>query len=148
MLLLGTGLAGILAFVAIAKHTFERGWPVLLLLPVGFPAIILACVSPTLMFSIWVGGGRVRHVFLNRYVLSDIPVSDFQHMRIRSSRYGGLLYRRYGFSPADTGYWPGPWGVKLYFKHDRTIRFVGVHLRILHELKLALMEASGHPMKR
>lgn len=99
-----------------APHLTWRGLVLIAFLPLA--AVVLAC-SPTLMFSIRLDGGRVKHVMFDRYILSDFPLADFEEMR--RSR--------------------GPWAAKLVFSDGRSIRFVGAHMEIIAALEAAL-EAS------
>lgn len=93
-----------------APHVTWRGLVLVAFLPVT--AVVVACL-PTLLFSIRLEAGRVRHVMLDRYVLSDFPLADFEQMQ--RSR--------------------GPWAAKLVFAGGRSIRFFGAHMGILAALE-------------
>jgi hypothetical protein len=144
MAVLGTATAGIVVSVMSFNHDLARDWSELFAPLLIFASVFVVILSPTLMFSIWLGGGRVRHVFLNTYVLSDLPVSDFEDMLLAAGGVRGRHIAAYaGFTNADFDPTPsGPWAATLYFKHDRRIRFFGAHMRIMRSLKDALIAAK------
>ena len=89
---------------------------VLFLLP---PVGIIAVLIPTFLFCIKLEDGYVKHVFLNRYILSQYPVADFAKTNFH----------------ALTG-WP-----KIRFTNNRTIYFIGAYWGILLQLDKDLQSA-------
>jgi len=120
MALFGLLTACILAVVKATHQSFAGTWYALFLFPVGLPLIFLAACSPTLLFCISIQDGRVKHLLLNRYVLSDFPVADFRRMEGHQAGFASVIR----------------------FKGDKSIRFFGAHLRIMAELHRALVAAK------
>lgn len=151
LVLLGLVVDAVVIFLAVYLHTVAAAnWPVLVILPLGFPMLLSLALGPTLLFSIHVVDGRVRHMLLDRYVLSDLPAPDFEDLRLNSGRryMDRLIAERSGFTSADFEHRPnGLWAATLYFKHGRKIRLFGMHMRIMRSLKDALISArEGHPI--
>ena len=77
------------------------------------PGVFFIACSPTLLFSIEIDNGRIKHMLLNKLVISDLPVQDFTNIIFPQP----------------------PWAAVLYFNNNKKIRFFGAHLRVLLELK-------------
>jgi hypothetical protein len=75
----------------------------------------IACL-PTLTVSIRIEEGKVKRLFLDRYVLAEFPMADFTFMEL----------------------WRRPWGAVIHFNGGQKIRFLGAHLGIMAELQNAL----------
>ena len=135
----------VIVFVAPSHEALVANWSVLVLLP-AIPLLPFIFISPTLLFSIHIEDGRVRHMFLDRYVLTDLPASDFEDLLLtRSGTYQARrIAERAGFTAADIDSVPGFWAATLYFKHGQKIHFFGAHIRILRSLKDALIAAKQH----
>lgn len=118
--ILGIAVAATGLAAGIAHHTIDRLWPVCFWL-FGAPPLVFVCAClPTLVFSIRIEEGRVRHVMLDRFILSDFPASDFMSMTTGNK----------------------PWAVVLRFTDSRKIRFLGAHLGVIGQLRAALAEAK------
>ena len=81
------------------------------------PAVImLVGIAPTVLLHIRITAGRIQHIFAARWVLSDLPVADFLH--IRPNRRGCAAV--------------------LYFTGNRKIHFLGAHYSQMARLTLDL----------
>jgi len=120
MTLLGLITGGICVMASIWHHTIAAAWPVCVLLTLTPPAIFFVACVPTLALSVYIEGGRVKHMFLDRFVLSDLPVADFERVE--------WLKR--------------PFPVKIVFTENRRIQFFGAHLGIVGALNAALESAK------
>lgn len=96
----------------------ERSWSLIAFVFIG-PAAFLAFCVPTLMVSIRVEEGRVRHFLLGRITLSDFPVKDFVALETQGV---------------------APWAAVLQFTQNRRIRFFGAHRGILRNLEKFLKQ--------
>jgi hypothetical protein len=120
MTLLGV-LAGIFGLVASVKyHTVDRTWPLSVLLVFMPPVVFFLACLPTLAFCIRIEEGRVKHLLLDRFVLSDFPLVDFRSMEI----------------------WKKPWAAVIVFTENRSIRFFGAHLGVIGSLRAALEDGK------
>ena len=82
-------------------------------------AVICLGVLPTVLFHIRLGGGHVQHVFLGRYILSDLPIRDFLHVGLRQRGCAAVLH----------------------FKGGRKIHFFGAHQGVIARLAKDLAQA-------
>ena len=120
MMLLVGGLSAVIGvIVMIVRGNYER-WYIAIVLFLIPPVGILAALIPTLFFCIKLEDGYAKHVFLNRYILSQYPVADF--VELEFGRSGGLP--------------------KIRFTKHRTIYFYGAHLRIFSQLDKDLQSAK------
>ena len=90
----------------------------LFLLP---PGAIIAALTPTFLFCIKLEDGYVKHVFLNRFILSQYPVVDFVKTNFR-----GLAGEP-----------------KIWFMNNRKIRFIGAYWGELIQLDKDLKAAKA-----
>jgi hypothetical protein len=117
------GVIGLL--IAPNHHTLARTWPVaIVLVMVPSVAFSIACL-PTLAFSIRLEQGRVKHLLLDHYVLSDFPVASFTAVEV----------------------WNRPWGGVIHFQGNKKIRFLGAHFGILGQMQAALERAKQEANK-
>ena len=123
MLLFGSVL-GISAIIAgaVAGWSFETRQFAPMILFLALPAIMFIALLPTLLLCIKLEDGQVKHVFLNRYVLSQYPAADF--VELKYGRSGGRTY------------WP-----QIRFTNKRTMYFYGMHLGICSQLNKDLKAA-------
>ena len=153
MLVLGLILDLVLFFIAGSAHEPAHEWLVLLVCPLALAGIFSIAVSPTLLFSIHLEGGRVRHMLLDRYVLNDFSAKDFDYIQIGGT-FGYLFARATGLDdrkPPKDHPDLSPSQVEkarlrdvfIHFKHGRCIRIYGAHLRVLLALKDALERARA-----
>ena len=120
MTLLGV-LVGFVGLVASVKyHTVDRTWPVSVLLIFMPPVVFFLACLPTLALSIHIEEGRVKHLLLDRFILSDFPVAEFVSMEI----------------------WKRPWAAVIIFTESRSIRFFGAHLGIISALQTTLEDGK------
>jgi hypothetical protein len=120
MTVLGLVLGCICVAASVSHQTIVDRWSVCVLLTFMPPSFFLLSCTPTLVFSIHIEAGRVKHMLLNRFVLSDLPTADFERLEwVRS-----------------------PLPVKIVFTGNRRIHFVGAHLRVIGELREALASAK------
>ena len=110
-------LVGIIGLVASIKyHTVDRTWPVAVLSVFMPPVVFFLACLPTLAFSIRIEEGRVKHLLLDRFILSDFPAAEFESIEI----------------------WKKPWAAVIFFTDNRAIRFFGAHLGLIGALRTAL----------
>ena len=118
MFLIGCVL-GVVGYILMSVRGDRWYVPVMLFLlpPIG----IIAVLIPTFLFCIKLEDGYVKHVFLNRYILSQYSVADFVETNFR-----GLAG------------WPTIW-----FTNNRTIRFIGAYWGVLIQLDKDLQAAKA-----
>lgn len=85
------------------------------------PAILVLAVAPTVCFRIRIADGRVQHLFLGRYVLSDYPLQDF------------LCIQRFERGCAAV----------LHFRDGGRIHFLGAHWGEISRLARDLSETQN-----
>lgn len=121
MLLVGFA-AGILGLILMSvRGDYDTRWYVPIVLFLLPPGAIIAVLIPTLLFCIKLENGYVKHVFLNRYILSQYPVADF-------------VKTNFGYR----GSWPS-----IQFTRNRTIYFFGAYWGVLLQLDEDLKTARN-----
>jgi hypothetical protein len=75
-----TAMAGIVMGLIEGTLVWNRLLHALLFLLLG-PFVLVLAVAPTVLFRIRIADGRVQHIFLGGYVLSDYPLQDLRWMR-------------------------------------------------------------------
>lgn len=78
-----------------------------------FPAVVGLAILPTILFSIHIEDGRVRHLFLDRWVLGSANTRDFDFMQAPGGFFAAILH----------------------FKDGTKIRFFGAGLGVLADLE-------------
>ena len=113
-------MLGILAFVCaiVFGSVEERPWFMdnFLLLPGMIGGIMFLAVAPTAILSVQIADGKVRHVLLNRFVLSEADVTDYEDRKV---------------------------GPVLRFKQGKSIRLYGMQRAELRRLDQYLAELAG-----
>ena len=120
MTILGVVVGVVCSVVALTTGTLNQTWPIALMLTLALPGILFIVCLPTLAFSIRIEEGRVKHCFLDRYVLSDYPLADFKSIER----------------------WEYPWAAVIYFRRGIMIRFFGAQDLVVIELEEALERAK------
>lgn len=83
----------IIGYVIEGTLMWDRAQWLVVPLLVG-PVCLVLAVTPTVLFRIQIAEGRVRHIFLGRYVLSDYPLKDFICLRRFERGCAAVLYFR------------------------------------------------------
>jgi hypothetical protein len=108
----GIAVAGALLMSYFDRTLDLRRWPLLVLLFLLGPVGLFVVVAPTILFCIRVDGGRIQHVFADRFIISDYPIEDFVGLDTRASG----------------------WAAVLHFTRGRKIKFWGADLREIERL--------------
>jgi len=111
-----------IGIIAAICATVENGYKqIFLLFPIVLslitPVAWFIFISPTLLFCIKLEDGYVKHVFLDRYVLSQYLIADFVEIK--------------------TCGWP-----QIRFTKKRRINLYGMHLGILAQLQKDIKAAK------
>lgn len=126
MTILGTAL-GLFALVYNPSHiSLSQSWRTIVSLVLIPPGVFLFACLPTCVFSIRIEEGQVKHLFFDRYVLSQYSITDFTKMEIGKR----------------------PWGAVIHFKDENKIRFLGANLGIIGKLNKTLTKAKSEANQR
>lgn len=113
------GIALVTCVLYVLPTTERIGLLVWLLLMPG--TILTACVLPTVLFRVRIQNGRVQHLFLGKYPLSDYPLENFVGIKHPSRACAAVLH----------------------FKENRRIHFFGASVREISRLSHDLQQESS-----